>query len=90
MPVRDNEGAVRIFEPGRVPLPDDVMAYHRQKIAERAKAEGRPVCRSRWWWTISTQSPKANWSEGRTRNEYREQYPHHARLVRSGLLLVLL
>ena len=43
MPVRDNEGAVRIFEPGRVPLPDDVMAYHRQKIAERAKAEGRPV-----------------------------------------------
>ena len=39
--VRDNEGAVRIFEPGRVPLPDDVMAYHREKIAERAKAEKR-------------------------------------------------
>lgn len=41
MPVRDNEGAVRIFELGRVPLPDDVMAYHKEKIAERAKAEHR-------------------------------------------------
>ena len=41
MPVRDNEGAVRIFEVGRVPLPDDVLAYHKEKIAERAKAEHR-------------------------------------------------
>ena len=41
MPVRDNEGAVRIFEVGRVPLPADVMAYHKDKIAERAKAEKR-------------------------------------------------
>ena len=41
LPVRDNEGAVRIFEPGRVPLPDDVLAYHRDKIAERARAEQR-------------------------------------------------
>ena len=41
LPVRDNEGAVRLFEPGRVPLPDDVLAYHRDKIAERAKAEKR-------------------------------------------------
>lgn len=41
LPVRDNEGAVRIFEPGRVPLPEDVMAYHRDKIAERARAENR-------------------------------------------------
>ena len=41
MPVRDNEGAVRIFEVGRVPLPDDVMAYHKDKVAERARAEGR-------------------------------------------------
>ena len=41
MPVRDNEGAVRIFEVGRVPLPDDVLAYHKEKIAERAKAENR-------------------------------------------------
>ncbi len=41
LPVRDNEGAVRIFEPGRVPLPEDVMTYHRDKIAERARAENR-------------------------------------------------
>ena len=41
MPVRDNEGAVRIFEVGRVPLPEDVLAYHKEKIAERAKAENR-------------------------------------------------
>lgn len=41
LPVRDNEGAVRLFEPGRVPLPDDVLAYHREKIAERAQAENR-------------------------------------------------
>lgn len=41
LPVRDNEGAVRLFEAGRVPLPDDVLAYHREKIAERARAEKR-------------------------------------------------
>lgn len=41
MPVRDNNGAVRVFESGRVPLPDDVMTFHREKIAERAQAEGR-------------------------------------------------
>jgi methylaspartate mutase epsilon subunit len=41
LPVRDNEGAVRIFEAGRVPLPDDVLTYHRDRIAERARAEGR-------------------------------------------------
>ena len=41
LPVRDNEGAVRIFEPGRVPLPDDVLAYHRERIEERALAENR-------------------------------------------------
>ncbi len=41
MPVRDNEGAVRVFEPGRVPLPADVLDYHRERVAERARAEGR-------------------------------------------------
>ena len=24
-----------------MPLPDDVMAYHKDKVAERARAEGR-------------------------------------------------
>ena len=41
MPIRDNEGAVRVFDAGNVPLPADVMAYHREKISERAHAESR-------------------------------------------------
>jgi methylaspartate mutase epsilon subunit len=41
MPVRDNEGAVRIFNAGQSPLPEDVMIFHREKIAERARAEQR-------------------------------------------------
>ncbi len=41
MPIRDHEGAVRVFDAGHVPLPADVMTYHREKIAERAKAESR-------------------------------------------------
>jgi methylaspartate mutase epsilon subunit len=41
MPIRDNEGAVRIFNAGHAPLPDDVMSFHREKIAERARAEQR-------------------------------------------------
>ena len=41
-PGRELPGRVlRIFEVGRVPLPDDVLAYHKEKIAERAKAENR-------------------------------------------------
>lgn len=41
MPIRDNEGAVRIFDPGHVPLPDDVLAFHRDKIGDRALTEQR-------------------------------------------------
>ncbi|WP_245430197.1 MULTISPECIES: hypothetical protein [Mesorhizobium] len=40
-PVRDNNGAIRIFDQGNIPLPDDVIALHRDKVAERATAEGR-------------------------------------------------
>jgi methylaspartate mutase epsilon subunit len=43
MPVRDNQGAVRVLEKGGVPLPDDVVCFHRDKIQERAAAESRPV-----------------------------------------------
>ncbi len=42
-PVRDNHGALRIFETGNVPLPKDIMAFHRDRIAERARSEGREV-----------------------------------------------
>lgn len=41
MPIRDNEGAVRIFDPGHVPLPDDVIAFHRDTIGDRARTEQR-------------------------------------------------
>lgn len=41
LPVRDNVGAIRLFDPGKVPLPDDVLTYHHDKISERAKAEKR-------------------------------------------------
>lgn len=40
-PVRDNFGAIRLFDPGNVPLPEDVLTYHRDKIGERSRAEGR-------------------------------------------------
>ena len=41
LPVRDDVGAVRIFDPGRVPLPDDVLSFHHDRVAERAKTEKR-------------------------------------------------
>ncbi|WP_166416928.1 methylaspartate mutase subunit E [Cochlodiniinecator piscidefendens] len=40
-PVRDNYGAIRVFDQGEVPLPKDVVAFHQEKIRERSKAEGR-------------------------------------------------
>jgi len=43
MPVRDDHGAVRILDAGTVPLPDDVIAYHKEKLAERAETENRDV-----------------------------------------------
>jgi methylaspartate mutase epsilon subunit len=41
MPVRDNQGAIRILDPARVPLPADVADFHRERIQERARFEGR-------------------------------------------------
>lgn len=43
MPARDNTGAVRLLEVGNVPLTEDLKAFHRQKLEERAKYESRPV-----------------------------------------------
>ena len=40
-PIRDDQGAVRLYEAGNVPLPADVLAYHRDKISERALSEKR-------------------------------------------------
>lgn len=43
MPARDNEGAVRFLDIGNIPLDDDLKAFHRGKLEERAKTENRPV-----------------------------------------------
>ncbi|WP_434133531.1 methylaspartate mutase subunit E [Sporomusa sphaeroides] len=41
LPARDNHGAVRLFDVGNLPFTPDIVAFHQDKIAERAKAEGR-------------------------------------------------
>ncbi len=41
LPARDNRGAVRLFDIGNLPFTPDIVAFHQDKIAERAKAEGR-------------------------------------------------
>lgn len=44
LPVRDNEGAIRLFDIGLVPLDDDIRAFHAAKIQERSLTEGRKPC----------------------------------------------
>ncbi|MCE5253842.1 MAG: hypothetical protein LLG45_06510 [Actinomycetia bacterium] len=41
MVMRDAENAVRYFDPGDIPLPKEVLDYHRMKLAERERKEGR-------------------------------------------------
>ncbi len=43
LPARDLTGAVRILDPGRLPFPEDLKAFHRAKLEERGQAERRPV-----------------------------------------------
>lgn len=43
VPMRDNEGFIRIFFKGDLALDDDIIAYHREKLNDRARAEGRPI-----------------------------------------------
>ncbi|MCR4396753.1 MAG: methylaspartate mutase subunit E [Candidatus Saccharicenans sp.] len=43
IPMRDNEGFIRIFNKGNLPLPEETMAFHRQRLQERARAEGRAI-----------------------------------------------
>lgn len=44
LPVRDDEGFIRIYSPGQVPFDKEVLDFHRARLAERAKSEGRAVC----------------------------------------------
>lgn len=43
LPVRDNQGAVRVLNKGSVPLPDDVFSFHHERISERAAVENREI-----------------------------------------------
>ena len=41
LPCRDNNGAVRILNPGHLPFSKDLLDFHKAKIEERAAAEKR-------------------------------------------------
>ncbi len=41
LPCRDNEGAVRILNPGNLPFSQELKDFHAEKINERAKSEKR-------------------------------------------------
>jgi methylaspartate mutase epsilon subunit len=43
MVARDAAGAVRYLDPGRVPVPERVLAHHRASLERRAAARGRPI-----------------------------------------------
>ncbi|MFP4383173.1 MAG: methylaspartate mutase subunit E [Spirochaetia bacterium] len=43
LPIRDDEGFVRLYTPGSIPLNDDIMEFHRERLAARAASEGRDV-----------------------------------------------
>ena len=41
LPARDDNGAIRILEMGNLPFTQELKDFHREKIEQRAKAEGR-------------------------------------------------
>ncbi len=41
LPARDNDGAVRIFNIGGLPFDKELVDFHREKLEERARVEGR-------------------------------------------------
>ncbi len=43
LPARDNDGNIRILEFGNLAFTDEIKAFHRKKISERAAAEGREI-----------------------------------------------
>jgi methylaspartate mutase epsilon subunit len=43
LPARDNEGCVRILEFGNLGMTPEIKEFHKAKLEERAKAEGRPI-----------------------------------------------
>lgn len=43
MPIRDRNGAIRLFDKGNLPLPPEIVDFHKEQLAARAKAERRMV-----------------------------------------------
>ncbi|MBN2850053.1 MAG: methylaspartate mutase subunit E [Erysipelotrichaceae bacterium] len=43
LPARDNNGAIRFLDFGNLPFDEDIKAFHRQKLQERADVERRDV-----------------------------------------------
>ena len=43
LPARDNDGCIRVLEFGKLGFNEEIKAFHKAKIAERAAFEGRPV-----------------------------------------------
>lgn len=43
LPARDNDGHIRILDFGNLGFTDDIKAFHKRKIEDRAKQEGREV-----------------------------------------------
>jgi len=43
MGVRDAEGAVRYLSHGNLPFTKEILEFHKEKIAEREKAQGKKV-----------------------------------------------
>jgi methylaspartate mutase epsilon subunit len=42
IPVRDLDGRVRWLDPGAIPLPDDIRAFHAERVSERAARAIKP------------------------------------------------
>ncbi|OGS35708.1 MAG: methylaspartate mutase subunit E [Elusimicrobia bacterium RIFOXYB2_FULL_49_7] len=43
LPVRDDEGFIRVFSKGALPLPEAVEGFHQDRLAQRARNEKRAV-----------------------------------------------
>ena len=43
MAARDNEGAMRYLDHGNLPFSKEIVEFHRQKLAEREKVQGRKI-----------------------------------------------
>jgi len=43
LPMRDDEGCIRLFNTGELPLDPETAAFHRERLEQRGRTEGRKV-----------------------------------------------